>query len=256
MTLNVPFSRKLISRILIASIATLVFINILGQLLVLFVDSDPDGLVRLFVRLIDLDQEGNIPTWYSSLTLLLCAVLSSFIGMAKKRLRDPHARGWLALSLLFLYLSIDEASAIHEIISDGLDYTMQWTEEIFFYYTWIVLAIVGVVILAVASRKLLAELPVTIRNRFVLGAALYVGGALVLEVIGNYYEEIYGWPNVVYFAFVNLEELFEMSGVAVLICALLAQLERDVTGLYLVLTPGQEPTARQSSKPQATPESA
>lgn len=59
------------------------------------------GLIRLF----DLTGEGNIPTWYSSFILLLCALFLAIIGHAKKGHHDLYARHWQVLALIFLYLA-------------------------------------------------------------------------------------------------------------------------------------------------------
>ena len=71
-----------------------------------------------FIPLFYVDLESNIPTWYSSFALLFAAALLAVITMDKIGKRDKYRRHWGALSLIFLLLSIDEISMIHEYLID------------------------------------------------------------------------------------------------------------------------------------------
>src|SRR5262245_30024904 len=51
-----------------------------------------------FSRLLALDQEANLPTWYSSATLLFCSLLLTLIALAKRQARDRFAGHWGALA--------------------------------------------------------------------------------------------------------------------------------------------------------------
>jgi len=68
--------------------------------------------------LINLDEEGNLATWYSSAKLLALAVVAGTIWTAEGRQTQSQRRKfrvlWLLVALIFLGLSIDETSSIHE----------------------------------------------------------------------------------------------------------------------------------------------
>ena len=68
-----------------------------------------------YVRLFILSGEANIPSWYASSTLLLCSILLAMIACGKKRAGDSYLMHWSALSVIFLFLSLDEAAMIHEM---------------------------------------------------------------------------------------------------------------------------------------------
>ena len=78
------------------------------------------GIDRMrFARLLDLDLENNLPSWYSSIALLLSAVMLPIIGLHHSGRARKFARHWLALAILFLCLSVDEVASIHEM-SEGV----------------------------------------------------------------------------------------------------------------------------------------
>jgi hypothetical protein len=65
----------------------------------------------------DLNGEGNIPTWFSSMQLYTVAALAAYLGWrerASARL-SAGAGGWWVVMAMFLYLSMDETVQIHEV---------------------------------------------------------------------------------------------------------------------------------------------
>ena len=74
-----------------------------------------------FVRLFHVAEEGNITAWFSSLLHLISAVLLAVIAKEKSSHQDRFSRHWFGLSIIFLYISIDEAARIHEIFGSSLD---------------------------------------------------------------------------------------------------------------------------------------
>ena len=69
----------------------------------------------IFVRLFHVAREGNISSWFSSLLLLFSAILLALIALAKKEQKVPYLRHWSIMSIIFFYLSLDEAASIHEL---------------------------------------------------------------------------------------------------------------------------------------------
>jgi hypothetical protein len=63
-------------------------------------------------------------------------------------------------------------------------------------------------------------LPKSTRREFLTAGALFVGGAVGLELLAGRYSEIHGVDNFIYSLHVTLEEGLEMLGVWVFIRAL------------------------------------
>ncbi len=75
-------------------------------------------------NLFDLDHEANLPTWYSSLKLLLAAAAAMlcYLSEAPRAAAEGLKRrsAWLVVAALMLALSADEAAQIHETLTDWL----------------------------------------------------------------------------------------------------------------------------------------
>lgn len=69
-----------------------------------------------FIAFFSVSSEGKLPTWFSAATLLFCGALLGLIAISAYRERDPYRLHWLGLSALFLYMSFDEATEVHEML--------------------------------------------------------------------------------------------------------------------------------------------
>lgn len=90
-------------------------------LLALFLAGEA-GLITVWTlrRLTHFNMESNLPTWLSSAQLLL---VSTFLSARACAVRAAGAGHWRLLTLGaggFLFLSIDEASALHESVTNTL----------------------------------------------------------------------------------------------------------------------------------------
>lgn len=167
------------------------------------------GLVPMF----SLSYEQNIPTWYSSSLLLACSVLLFLIAAATKREGGPRVNHWRALGLGFLYISLDEVASIHEhagwLRLGGV-----------LYFSWVIPAAIVVALVGASYLRFLQHLPPATRARFLLAGAIYVGGAVGMELPLGYWTERYGSNNFVYGAIDWVEESMEILGVTLFLLAL------------------------------------
>lgn len=196
--------------------------------------NDPYGLVSF----VGLSYERNLPTWVAACLLFTCAILLSLIARATQLRGGPWCRHWYALAGVFTYISLDEATQIHE----------EWSDWVHagggvLYYDWIIPAAVIVLILALIYCKFLWRLPVLTRRRFVLAAVLYIGGALFMELPLGYWADLHGSSNLVYGLIDWTEETLELAGVSVFLYALVLHLLPPPAGLNLVVAATPEPGA-------------
>jgi len=181
------------------------------------------GLIRLFA----LAGEGNIPTWYSSFILLLCAFLLAIIGHAKKGHHDLYARHWQVLALIFFYISLDEGARIHEL-------TVKPLREAFhlsgiFYYAWIILGGVILLILSFFYFRFVLALPAKTRRLFIVAGSVYVGAAMGVEMMEGAWISLSGTPDLTFWVLTNIEEVGEMIGTAFFLYALLTYIDEHMT---------------------------
>jgi len=178
-----------------------------------------------FVSLTDVNGEHNIPAWFSSSLLMLSSVLLAAITTIKKKASERYVRHWLGLSVIFVYLSMDEAIGIHEKTIVPLRTELNATG--FLYSTWILVGAGFVGIVLLAYLKFILHLPLKTRNLFILAGTIYVGGALGVEAVHGYYLDLYG-KDMVYALIATVEELLEMMGVVVFLYALFAYLQQMI----------------------------
>ena len=221
--MTIEISAKRVARTLLVIVLLLVLAGVAGQ----FSRSElgrPAG--RGWIQKFDLNRENNVPTWYSTAILLLCSPLLAAIALAKTKQRDPYARHWQALAVIFLLLSLDEAASIHELVGARLRHTLPTSGVLL--HAWVIPASILVLITGLAYRKFMAALPARSRRLFVAAAALYVGGALGMEFIEGHYVGLYGNRNVIVVVIKTAKELLEMLGIVVFLYALMSYLRLHV----------------------------
>jgi len=177
----------------------------------------------VFVRFVDVSREANITSWFSSVLLLIGALLILLIARLKNLEKDTFARHWAFMAYVFFYLSLDEAARIHEATIEPLR-TLLNTSGIF-YYAWVIIAIPVLLILAIFYAKFVISLPGKTRNQFILAAVLFLSGALGLEMLGGFWFDVE--VNGLYLSsiLITFEELLENLGVVVFISALLTYIQ-------------------------------
>lgn len=203
-----------IARLLGACIIVLALASTL--VLALAIHTGKDTIYGL-VGFLWLDAEANLPTWYASVLLLFSAALLAVIAQAEST-DGTRRRHWLGLSVLFLYLSADEASTIHEKFIRPLKEVFGM--EAWAYFVWTIPFGALLTVLAVAYARWFFSLPPRMRALTLAAAALYVGGAMGLEIAGAL---ITGGnrASVEYLAISTMEETLEMCGVVLWIYALI-----------------------------------
>jgi len=177
------------------------------------------------VVLFDVNLEGNVPAWYSAATLLGCSALFAVIGIGRRQKAGRRfAKHWLGLSLLFLLASMDESASLHELVSTivGGAISRLVTLPPYLYYAWVLVAIPFLLVLAVTYLRFLAALPRRFARWLIASAAVYLAGAIGVEMIGSYLAVTIGMENMRYALVSTVEEGMEMMGIVML---LYAQLE-------------------------------
>ena len=185
-------------------------------------DADAHYNLMLALDLFSVNAEDSIPTWYAALLLFGASALLAVIATAKHAHQDRFRRHWAGLALIFLYLSMDEGAAIHELFSDILETPLQ--PGGYLYFAWVIVAVPLVILFLLVYLRFLVHLPPRTRAQFMLAGMVYVGGALGVESISANRWYLDGGRTFEYLAIATLEELCEMLGVVILIYALLSYL--------------------------------
>src|SRR5829696_7788647 len=197
------------------------------------------------LRIFDVGEERSIPTWFESIQFLLCSILLAVIAVAKKQRSDRYSLHWSVLSIILLLLSLDEVASIHEAIGQQserlLHNTTGFTPSGAISVFWVVPGAIFVFIVLLAYLRFLADLPQSTRRLFLFAGALFVLGALGLEMLSaqvssssegitNFFGMELGLsrhsgsaiPKIMIGLQTCVEEMFEMLGLTAFIYALLA----------------------------------
>lgn len=185
------------------------------------------------VALTDVNNELSIPTWFSALLLAGGAVLMLVVALDPPPRTTP--RRWRFLAVVLAVMSADEVASYHETwvepVRDGLSPTG------FLLQAWVIPGAVLVTLVAVSQVRFLGVLPATLARGLVLATAVFLAGALGMEMVGARYGEEWGTDTRRYDAMVAMEEGLEMAGAALVVVVLLAHLGRRRTRLVARVTP-------------------
>lgn len=219
-----------VGRVCTASIAAVVALHALSQFARFAYGRDYQlGLAqRLY-----LGAEASVPNWLSTILLGLCAAALYAIAAAR---RDDRAR-WQLLAIIFVLLSLDEAAALHDLLSPffaGVFTRLAETVGGPFValarkpnYAWQIPVVVLCTALAAAYVPFVFRLPRATRLGVILAGAIYVGGAVGVDFIEGWYSGLHGPKNPVFVAMVTLEETLEMAGAALFLYTLVRYAEAE-----------------------------
>ncbi len=180
------------------------------------------------------DTEANFPSLFSTCLLALASLLLAAIALIQKSIRPRYTKFWRALSLIFLYMAIDEACSIHELfipILRGLFKTRG-----LLYFPWVIPAAILLTIFLIVFKDFIVNLPWRIRNLFLLAGIVYVSGALGMEIVGGYLADTIGFNTKGYWIVSTIEELLEMFGIVIFIYGLLSYIQSQVEELHFSLS--------------------
>jgi hypothetical protein len=104
------------------------------------------------------------------------------------------------------------------------------------YDAWVIPYGIAMVIAGIIFIPFLIRLPRKTMILLVIAGAIYVSGAVGVEMIQGDYEEIHGTQNIIYSVSVVIEESMEMFGIALFIFALLKYISLTPNHLTLTFT--------------------
>lgn len=167
-------------------------------------------------QLVDLNKEGNISSWYSSVKLFLVAVmLTAFVY---PHFKERKAGRWVLslVPIVFFALSLDEIASIHEWFGWRTDFLLPsgHRENSLFHKTGIWMFLLGpaflslMLLLGWGVRPHLKHRP-GVAKKYLIGLIIFVGSAAGTEILSNF---VAGTASVVQ---IVCEEWGEMLGATI-----------------------------------------
>ena len=196
------------------------------------------GAEKHWLDSLNMDRELNLPTLFSSSLLLISALLMQRLGHNSN---PDAADDWRLLSKIFIFLALDEALQIHEIlIIPGLRHQVHPALA----STWVVPYAALALIMLLKFRSFLGSIPRATATGLLRSGAVYVGGAIGMEMIGSFAvrSSLIRLHSPWYGGITGLEEALELIGIILLIDALMRALlaQQDRVDITLRLTAAQD----------------
>lgn len=164
-----------------------------------------EELPWLLLQLFDLDEENNIPTWFSSFLLLNSAFFLYVFSRGEQLQKKFH---WRFMAAGFFLLAIDEVAGLHETFNSSIE------------MNWAIPGAILVLFVAVAFVPFLLSLSRRLACLFVLSGFLYVSGAIIVELLSEDLES----DSLVYMLAVAVEEGLEMIGALLFLATVLNEM--------------------------------
>ncbi|WP_413870919.1 hypothetical protein [Albidovulum sp.] len=218
---------------LAAIIAVLALLHLAAMPVYVYGMKGADGIHVRAARYFMLQNERSVPTWFSVVLIAMNMGLLVLNGVANRQLQGATSTlSWLSLAAVFAFLSLDEQVTIHEAIGDriGTAYDVGG----FLSFPWIVAGAAFTLIVGLSYIGFLRRLPRRTAGLFLLSGGIFVGGALVVEMIEGRTIATFGF-GAAYYLLVLIEETMEMLGQALFAFALLDHLA--LTGGPIRLAP-------------------
>lgn len=199
------------------------------------------GYDRMYgiIPLLNVNSEQNIPTLYSTALMITAGLLLWAMFKIKVQQSAPYARTWLLLSVVFFLLAVDEAWSFHERLIEPFNNLHGMALAPVFHFSWIIPAMLLVLVLWIIIQKVVRSLPCKTRDSFYLSALIFLSGAVGCEMLqGIIYEGMGGKDYLSYAMVANLEEGLEMTGLIIFIRSLLDYPDGIRQGLHIRFSSG------------------
>jgi len=187
-------------------------VSALGLAAELWNASSRHPLQEELVPRLSLSYEHNVPTWLASSLLLVCGLAAGAVAREAPRWR----RHWWGMCIVFAYASLDEATQLHEHLGGHFE-----TSGVL-YYNWVIPAVGILGVLAAVYLPFVRALPAATRLRLIVAGAIYIGGAIGMELPLGWWVERAGPDNLGYGLIDWVEETLELLGASLALVALVA----------------------------------
>ena len=214
-------------RALLVCIGLLVLAEVLRQIANYGFGRDYLWGIAPYVRMYG-ENEVSLPNWYSTVQLALASLVCFAVYLDRRKYAAGHLGHWLGLGGIMLYISLDEATRLHERTIQPLQETFDLGG--YLTYAWVIPGAVAVLVVGLAYLAFLRALPARTARLMFASGVLFVTGALGLEFFEGALADQGRADSFVYGVLAVTEEIAEMIAIAVFIFAVTDYAARHCRG--------------------------
>lgn len=213
-------------------LVTLILLGLIAGLILLEqgYQLENNRILFRFVELFNLNLEANVPAWYSAFLMIVISGLSLFISKVNTL---PEKKYFLGMSVLFLMMSVDEISSIHEIMNNPVRNALSLSGA--FYWAWIVPGLIFLFMMIFVFRQFFMMINRRFRRLFILSGFIYIMGAVGFEMLGGWLYSNKLGDSYFYIFEVVVEESLEMFGLLLFIYALIEYIKSFGEDIHITI---------------------
>lgn len=199
--------------------------NVIQDILLASIESQQEIWDRK-VWLLDVDFEQSVYTWLSTLLLAFASVIAFVLSAFQSDTGKKFKLQWRAVATILLLMSMDEMLSFHERLGGVVKGVISTSGM--FTFAWVIPGIFAVAVIGILFIPFLRSLPRAIALGIFGAGAVFVTGAIGMELFGGWL--VSGAPvgtgpylSPLYRFATSVEEGLEALGVIILIRTLLLQ---------------------------------
>jgi hypothetical protein len=178
------------------------------------------GISRSMDHHFNLDNEFNFPSYFSSLLLLSSSFLLLVIA-AGSRGAGTFKGQWKSLSVIFLFLMLDETFQLHERLAEPMRKLFATGLPSFLHQAWVIPYSIICMIGVAHFYRFFFQLHRPTMTRFFVAGCIYVGAAIGVEMVEGIFLSRYAQESIQFRLATSVQETGEMIGIVLFIDALM-----------------------------------
>lgn len=236
--ITITINTRLLIKIFLVTLLLLLFLNVFVVALAYSGRYHGALMYELFHKF-NFNTKHNIPSFFNTVLLLIASVILYYIYLVQKK-RFVLQRRWFVLAILFLIMAIEENASVHIFLHSLLPRHSILLQTGLSVLLWAIPFGILVTILAVYFKRLVLSLPRRIAIGFAVSAAIYITGAIILDLVGSVVAHTMGSRSLIYTAVSTLEETLEMLGIVVFIHYLFSYITSEFNTVGISFGASQE----------------
>lgn len=238
---------RLHSKSLISFFIRVALILIILHIFFSLLDLGRSDNAKFFLDIFDLDKEETIPTLFSAFIMLVCGFFLGLIALQERRdKRKSMSFFWTLLSIVFIFLALDEGARIHESVGDLieallLNHALPIHPSGFLFFPWVLPYAAATLLIGMIYSWFLLKLPRRTRLLFITAALVFLTGALGVEIFSAREADLFGTGSFNYLILYTIEETLEMFGMILFLFAIVDYIEQKWGAVRIILQKKTDP---------------